>query len=247
MKYKAHHQQQMDYFDHEFAGMRTYRLEPWQQSYISKIHNDMLRDNFRKQTLLDIATGSGYVAVEYAKSGMKVIACDLSETAIANLQRVKKKFKLPNLRLITCYAESIPLPDKSVDYIVANAILEHIPDEAKTIREWKRLLKPNGRLLITVPIKFNYVWPFFWPLNYIHDRRIGHLRRYDLPDLQKKFGMRVKKVYYTGHILKVIGVMVSLLVKINGFATLLETLDKPFEPFPYGASNISVIFEKGGK
>ncbi len=42
--------------------------------------------------------------------------------------------------------------DGSFDYVIANHVLEHIQDEAKAFSELKRVLKPNGKLIISFPI-----------------------------------------------------------------------------------------------
>lgn len=244
MDKKRHYKKQLNYFDKEFSEVKEYKLAPWQKTYIKKIKEQLLGKNYKKKTILDIATGSGYIAIEMARMGMKVIACDLSSQAIKNLEKYKKQFKLKNLKLIICKAEKIPLKDESVDYIVANAILEHIPDEKSTIQEWKRVLKKNGTMLITVPLKYRFVWPFFWPLNYIHDKRIGHLRRYDYPTLHNKFQLPIKKHYYTGHLIKVIGAIFSIVFRVSKYDEQYEVIDQKYEKRRYGASNISVIFKK---
>ena len=46
---------------------------------------------------------------------------------------------------------SIPLPDHSVDAIMCTEVLEHIPDPLGAIKEFSRLVKPGGYLLITAP------------------------------------------------------------------------------------------------
>ncbi|HMK17653.1 MAG TPA: class I SAM-dependent methyltransferase [Chitinophagaceae bacterium] len=46
---------------------------------------------------------------------------------------------------------SIPLPDHSVDAIMCTEVLEHIPDPLGAIKEFSRLIKPGGYLLITAP------------------------------------------------------------------------------------------------
>lgn len=46
---------------------------------------------------------------------------------------------------------SIPLPDESVDAIMCTEVLEHIPDPLGAIKEFSRLVKPGGYLLITAP------------------------------------------------------------------------------------------------
>ena len=42
--------------------------------------------------------------------------------------------------------------DGSFDYVIANHVLEHIPDEAKAFSELKRVLKEDGKLVISFPI-----------------------------------------------------------------------------------------------
>lgn len=244
MNIKDHYNKQRQYFDREFSQVREYSLAAWQKSYIDRIKTYMLDENIKEKTFLDIATGRGYVAIEMAKLGFKkVIACDMSPAAIKNLEKYKKQLKLSNLELIECRAEEIPLNDDSVDYIVANAILEHIPEEAKTIKEWKRILKKKGRMLVTVPLQFEYVWPFLWWINKRHDKRIGHLRRYDAYDLQEKFNLPVVKYFYTGHLIKVLGIVVSLVAKSEKYDDLFEFFDREKEHQRYGANNISVIFK----
>lgn len=244
MKRTNHYARQISYFQKEFSKIKEYQLAAWQKSYVERIKKYLLDKDFKNNTLIDIATGTGYVAVEMAKLGMKVIATDLTDQAIENLKKYKKEFSLENLTLIKCLAEEIPLADGSVDYLVANAILEHIPDEKKAIEEWKRILKPNGRIFVTVPLKFKYLWPFLWPLNYIHDKRIGHLRRYDLDSLRKKFSLKVVKYFYTGHLLKVLGVVLAFVFKSREIGECLEQKDEQLGDKRYGASNISVILEK---
>ena len=46
---------------------------------------------------------------------------------------------------------SIPLPNHSMDVVMCTEVLEHIPDPAAAIKEFGRLVKPGGYLLITAP------------------------------------------------------------------------------------------------
>jgi len=240
----SQHKHQEKYFDRDMKTWENYHLEPWQNSFLQRLRESFLKKGYKGKLLLDVGAGSGYVSVEMAKLGMEVIALDLSRQAVSNLEKFKKQYKLFNLKPVLGKAEKINLKDASVDYLVGNAILEHIVAEEETIIEWKRVLKKDGRIYITVPIKFRYIWPWFWPVNYIHDRRIGHLRRYDKVTLERKFGMNVEKVYYTGHLVKTIWVLMSLFVKSRKMDELMEKLDAKLNNFAYGASNISVVLVK---
>ncbi len=244
MDKKNHYKQQIAYFDKEFSSTSDYKLAAWQNSYIKKIKKYVLDNNFKNKVLLDVGTGSGYVAIELAKHGIKVIACDLSPQAIENLEKYKKIFGLKNLKLLVCNAENLPIKNASVDYVVSNALLEHLPNEEKAISEWKRVLKKGGRMLVTVPLSLKFVWPFLWPINMLYDRRLGHLRRYTADSLKKKFKLKVCKTLYTGHLLKVLGVILTTLLKTHVYDEFLEKQDSNGQNIAYGANNITVIFEK---
>lgn len=241
------HRHQNAYFNREFSNINAYRLAPWQQSYLDKIRKHMVNANATDQSLLDIASGSGYAAIEMARQNFNVTACDMSVVAIRNLEKYSDQFALKNLDIIQCPAEKIPLADNSSDYIVANAILEHIYDEDKAINEWLRLLKPNGKSLVTVPLMYRYIWPFYGPVNYIHDKRIGHLRRYNSASLQSKFNLELIHVFYTRHLTKVFGAAVSFIHPLSGSAEHCEKIDQNKQHKPYGANNIIAIMRKNEK
>ena len=48
-------------------------------------------------------------------------------------------------------AMSLPVADDSLDFIMANHLLEHLVEPLKALREWKRALKPEGILYLTCP------------------------------------------------------------------------------------------------
>lgn len=243
MTRKTHHQHQLLYFGKEFSKISEYQLKPWHASYVEKIKKTMLDKNIHGKTLIDIGAGVGYVAIEMAKLGLDVVACDLTSEALNNIDRFRKEFNLSNIKLIRCTAEEIPIKSKSVDYVVACAILEHLLNEKKAVEEWKRILKPGGKLLLSVPLKYRYIWPFFIPLNYIHDRRIGHLRRYDMHRLKKLFKLKVLNVFYTGHFIKTMGFIFSTIFNTHILDMELENIDKKFQKWQYGALNIIVVFQ----
>lgn len=239
-----HHRQQIGYFTKEFSQFIDYSPTPWQISYIYKI-NSVINTPLTKTRVLDIAAGSGYASIEFAKKGCQVTATDLTAESINLINRYKKEMRLKNLRVVKTGAEKLPFPNKSFDVIIANAILEHIPAEFQAIREWSRLLKPTGILAITVPLKFRYIWPPLWYPNLVHDRRIGHLRRYDLADLKSKFPqLKVEKVFYTGNIFKIMGMLINHFLKSFQLEAVSEKLDLFTNSIPYGANNIMVIFRK---
>lgn len=56
-------------------------------------------------------------------------------------------------KYLKCDVRKLPYKNNYADYIIASEILEHLPlvDLNKTLREWIRVLKPGGRMVITCP------------------------------------------------------------------------------------------------
>jgi SAM-dependent methyltransferase len=65
---------------------------------------------------------------------------------------------------------ALPFEDDTFDLAVAFDVLEHIEDDVKAVAELKRVLKPGGRFVFSVPAN--------QALFSAHDRALGHFRRY---------------------------------------------------------------------
>jgi ubiquinone/menaquinone biosynthesis C-methylase UbiE len=53
-----------------------------------------------------------------------------------------------------CSAENIPLADGSIDTVLLCEVLEHLEDPEKVLRECRRILKPEGNLVASMPFLF---------------------------------------------------------------------------------------------
>jgi len=71
--------------------------------------------------------------------------CDRHLGGFVNVDIVPPADKIADLRV------TWPWPDSSVDSIRADDIVEHLPDKIHTMNEAWRVLKPGGRIMITVP------------------------------------------------------------------------------------------------
>jgi 2-polyprenyl-3-methyl-5-hydroxy-6-metoxy-1,4-benzoquinol methylase len=98
--------------------------------------------------VLDCGSGRGWFSLWAAGRGAEVTALDLSEE---NLQKIKEQN--PSIQTVFGDACDIPLTDEKFDWIVALEVLEHIVDPKSAILNWLKFLKPDGKLLITVPYK----------------------------------------------------------------------------------------------
>ena len=95
------------------------------------------------------------------------------------------------------------LPDAHYDVVMANHVLEHIPDDRAAMREMFRLLKPGGLALLTVPInptRPTYEDPSVTgrPERWAHFSAHDHVRYYgiDFADRLTDGGFRGRNVPY---------------------------------------------------
>ena len=243
-KISAHLQKQINYFNEEDARREGYCLEAWQQRYIE---NYLSRAGLKEGSLvIDNATGSGYFAIELAKRHMKVIATDLTFNELFKLRRIAKKLGLEeSILALCCSSEELPIKNGIADGLVANAILEHLPRENQAIAEIHRVLKSGARVMVAMPLAYHLLWPLLIIPNWLHDRRIGHLRRYTKERILEKFGrFREITTYYTGSLPKVICLALYILTGNSRWNNFAEILDEKFMHIKYGASNIVMILSK---
>jgi SAM-dependent methyltransferase len=114
-----------------------------------------------------------------------VVSADLSPLALSYSARRGIK------SLCAADAQRLPFADHSFDGVIALDILEHLPDDAASAREICRVLKPGGRVVITVPA-YQSLWSG-------HDLALMHQRRYVASEVRALFeaaGLRVRKLSY---------------------------------------------------
>jgi demethylmenaquinone methyltransferase/2-methoxy-6-polyprenyl-1,4-benzoquinol methylase len=95
--------------------------------------------------LLDVACGTGLVAVAAAKvlGTAENITCLDPSVGMLEVARTK----LP-ARFVEGRAEQMPFPDDSFDFLTMGYALRHVTSLEDTFREYQRVLKPGGKLLI---------------------------------------------------------------------------------------------------
>ncbi len=170
---------------------RMYRFEDRYWWFVARRHliTSLLQTYYPRDGrlhILDIGCGTGAMLDELAPFG-PVVGADFSPEALqfcvtrgvgANLARADVR--------------RLPFADASFDVVTAMDIVEHIDDDKAASCEIFRVLRPGGRLLVTVPA-FSSLWSE-------HDEALHHHRRYTVPrlkDLFQRVGLTVDKVSYT--------------------------------------------------
>ena len=134
--------------------------------------------------VLDLGCGFGRHAVEAARRGGNVIAVDRSAeelqqvNALFAAMRAQGEIPVSTItRAVRADLLALPFPDDYFDVIMASEVLEHIPDDERAMAEIARVVRPGGRVAVTVP----RWWPerICWALSSeYHDVEGGHVRIY---------------------------------------------------------------------
>jgi ubiquinone/menaquinone biosynthesis C-methylase UbiE len=104
------------------------------------------------QTLLDIGCGSGGPTLRFAeRSGVTARGIDVHDDGIATARRqAEEKGLFDRVAFEVCDAtEPLQYGDGSFDAVMSIDAISHMPNHAKVVREWARVIKPGGKLLFT--------------------------------------------------------------------------------------------------
>ncbi len=97
---------------------------------------------FKGATVVDVPAGEGKTAAWLKNCGATVIAMDL----------FPEFFQAEGQQCHFCdLSGTIPLPDETADYLISQEGLEHIPNQVNAFKEFSRVLKMDGSLLLTCP------------------------------------------------------------------------------------------------
>ncbi|HUF54169.1 MAG TPA: methyltransferase domain-containing protein [Dehalococcoidia bacterium] len=109
----------------------------------------------REKRVLDVASGSGYGCEILAAAGAsEVVGIDYSPEAV---RYSVDRHSQGDPRFIIGDAARLPFADASFDVVVSFETIEHVPDPMLMLHEIKRVLKPEGLLVVSTPNKGVYV------------------------------------------------------------------------------------------
>lgn len=150
-----------------FDVMHRVEREHWWFSAKRALVVAALRDVPPADLAVDVGCGTGAVLDELAALGhRRVLGTDLDPHAL----RLTATRLPAGVAVARAVAEALPLPSASVDILTSLDVVEHLDDDVRALREYARVLRPGGRLLLAVPA-YSWAWSD-------HDVELGHQRRY---------------------------------------------------------------------
>lgn len=146
--------------------------------------------------ILDIGCGLGVYVRKFREFSDRVCGIDIDP------KRLREGAKTtPGLMLAV--GEHLPFPDNSFDVIVLNEVIEHVTDDAATMREALRVIRPGGHIAIYAP---NRLYPFEthgiyvgkrfvfgnipfvnWLPNPVRNRLVPHARAYTKKGIRRLY------------------------------------------------------------
>lgn len=172
-----------------------------------------------RPNILDAGCGTGLLAKKMEKFGI-VWGVDLSPEAIrfAKLRGVKTK---------RASITHLPFKKNAFDVVTCVDVIYHkaIKDDSKALKEFFRVLKPGGLLIIRVPAN---KW-----LELIHDQHVHTRQRYNRSELKNKLlqtGFDIKKISFIDTLLLPLAILQSVKEKIilsNKATSSIRPLSKP--------------------
>lgn len=115
--------------------------KPWFAKFINKT-----------DVVLDLGCGNGQNSVKSAKSARKVIGVENDQKSLELANKYVRAKKISNVQFINKDLEKkLNFNHNSFDKILMLAILEHLRNRSQILEEVTRILKPQGKLFLSVP------------------------------------------------------------------------------------------------
>lgn len=102
----------------------------------------------RGKRVLDAACGEGYGSAFLATVAREVVGVDVDPAAIAH---ASARYSAENLRFVVASCTELPQADESFDLVVSFETIEHLALQSQMLAEFRRVLAPEGVLVISSP------------------------------------------------------------------------------------------------
>lgn len=146
--------------------------DEYHNSFLERIRNDK-----KPERILDAGCGQGQIKDFFESHGAEVDYYGIDLTVGDS----SWKFKVSAVADL----HQIPFKDNSFDKIICTTVLEHVVNPIKVVGEFNRVLRPNGRLYLMVPMAWH-----------LHQQPHDHFRftKYSLEEFAKRYDLRIERL-----------------------------------------------------
>ncbi len=187
-------------------GHPSYVWRFGQDRRLALIQQHALLDN---RWILDVGCGIGTYVGKFREFSEHVFGIDVEEERVAEGTRSH-----PNL--LVGEAELLPFKDETFDVILLNEVIEHVRDDAQTVADALRVLRPGGRLIVFAHNRLyffethgiylgkRYVFRLIPVVNWFPDvirhRFCPHVRAYTTRDIRHLFRGQPARIVHHGYV-----------------------------------------------
>jgi 2-polyprenyl-3-methyl-5-hydroxy-6-metoxy-1,4-benzoquinol methylase len=203
----------------------------------------------KDKKVLDIGCGSGTLCYYFANKGNKTLGIDTSENAIKVCKESTRKLGLTKRCDFVVMKFPNQIPEGKFDFVIFTEVIEHLKDDDKALAVINGSLNTDGLMLLSTPSSNAPLHRLGLTKHF--DKRVGHLRRYKLEELEALCLKNGFKIVYRK---KVEGILRNFLfidskagklvrfvkLSISDLVTFLDNLLIPI----FGESNLIVIAQK---
>lgn len=184
------------------------KLDEYSKKYIHYYSDELpalIEDIFKKNKIkrfADLGSGDGSILFALVKMGLldnveNITAVDISEDRINNVKQISDR-----ILCIIADVGNVPMIDsESLDLVISNQVIEHMPEEECLIKETFRILSKDGIFYLSTVFKKWYGWYFYrcngkWALDPTHlkeytseNQLLDKIAKYDFKILVNKKSM----------------------------------------------------------
>ena len=136
-----------------FTGER-YTPETQGNIYLEHMHRYlMVSDLVAFRDVLDVASGEGFGCYAMSQFARSVVGVDIG---VSSVEHALRRYKWLNVDFRAGSCSDMPLDDNSVDVVVSFEAIEHHDERDRMMQEVRRLLRPGGVFIISIPEKHEY-------------------------------------------------------------------------------------------
>lgn len=156
-------------FWNRYAKIYDIEIDRFNRSAYSEMYRLISGALTKEMKVLEIATGTGLIAIHIAEAAQSVAATDFSPKMI---EAATKKRTPDNVHFSVEDATALSFLDQTFDAVIISNALHIMPDPELVLKNIKRVLKPNG-LLIAPTFSHGHLRDSTWKLNAFLLKMIG--------------------------------------------------------------------------